>query len=124
MHVIRWPPHISGGHISHKMCSNTFCALTAPARDCAGGSGQPLSLPRPEKAQHLAYVVLYDYNRKSKQGFVYLPRIREPWGGLNCGSICRGNDIEGHWFHATGAWTSFAEPILDKASLSVGHRLE
>ena len=73
---------------------------------------------------HLAYVVLYDYNRKSKQGFVYLPRIREPLGDLNCGSICRGNDIEGHWFHATDAWTSFAEPILDKASLSVGHRLE
>ena len=23
------------------------CALEAPARDCAGGSGQPLSLPRP-----------------------------------------------------------------------------
>jgi hypothetical protein len=74
---------------------------------------------------HLAYVVLYDYDRKSKQGFVYLPRVEEPWlGNLNCGSICRGNGIEGHWFHATDAWLSFVEPILDKASLSVAHRLE
>lgn len=74
---------------------------------------------------HLAYVVLYDYNRKSKQGFVYLPRVEERWlGNLNCGSICRGNGIEGHWFHATDAWLSFVEAIIDKSALSVGHGLE
>ena len=72
---------------------------------------------------HLAYVVLYDYDRKSKQGFVYLPRVNERWlGYLNCGSICRGNGIEGHWFHATDAWLSFVEPILDKAASVVRTR--
>jgi len=71
---------------------------------------------------HLAYVVLYDYDRKSKQGFVYLPRVKEPWwGNLNGGSIYRGG-IEGHWFHATDAWLSFVEPILDKATSVVSAR--
>jgi hypothetical protein len=69
---------------------------------------------------HLAYVVLFDYDRKSKQGFVYLPRVKEPWwGNLNCGSICRGNGIEGHWFHAADAWLSFVEPILHEATSAV-----
>jgi hypothetical protein len=65
---------------------------------------------------HLAYVVLYDYDGKSKEGFVYLPRIEEPWGNLNVGSIYHGNGIEGHWFRATDAWRRFVEPILDKAT--------
>src|SRR6516165_3885836 len=49
--VICWPPHISGGHISHKMCSTTFCALAAPARVCAGGSGLT-AVPTATCAQH------------------------------------------------------------------------
>jgi hypothetical protein len=64
----------------------------------------------------LAYVVLYDYDRSTKQGFVYLPRIKEPWGNLNGGSIYHGNDIEGHWFHATKAWQDFVMPLLDRAT--------
>jgi hypothetical protein len=67
----------------------------------------------------LAYVVLYDYDRRSKQGFVYLPRSGEPWGDLNEGSIWHGSGIEGHWFHATDAWQSFLEPILAKATSDV-----
>jgi hypothetical protein len=71
---------------------------------------------RGEKTR-LAYVVLYDYDRKSKQGFVYLPRVGEPWwGNLNGRSIYRGNGVEGHWFHATNAWLIFVGPILDKAA--------
>ena len=69
---------------------------------------------------HLAYVVLYDYDANSNQGFVYLPRIKEAWGELNCGSICHG--IEGHWFHATDAWRNFVEPILDKATSAMPAR--
>ena len=68
---------------------------------------------------HLAYVVLYDYDRRSEQGFVYLPRIEEPWAELNGGSIYHGHDIEGHWFHATDAWRSFVEPILARATAAV-----
>jgi alkanesulfonate monooxygenase SsuD/methylene tetrahydromethanopterin reductase-like flavin-dependent oxidoreductase (luciferase family) len=70
---------------------------------------------------HLAYVVLYDYDRKAKRGFVYLPRIKEPWGGLNGGSIYRGNTIEGHWFHSSDAWQSFVEPILGAAASGPRH---
>jgi len=62
---------------------------------------------------HLAYVVQYDYDPKSKQGFVYLPRINESWGDLNGGSIYRGNAVNGHWFRASEAWQTFLEPILD-----------
>ncbi|HTA44872.1 MAG TPA: hypothetical protein VK789_20630 [Bryobacteraceae bacterium] len=61
----------------------------------------------------LAYVVLYEYDRQSNQGFVYLPRIKEPWGAVNGGSIHHGNGIEGHWFYATDAWQNFVAPILD-----------
>lgn len=71
---------------------------------------------------HLAYVVLYDYDRQSKHGFVYLPRITEPWGSLNGGSIYRGNAIEGHWFRANDAWQSFLGPILGKATSAVSAR--
>jgi hypothetical protein len=52
----------------------------------------------------------------SKQGFVYLPRGEPWWRNLNCGSICRGNGIEGHWLHATDAWVGFAKPILDETT--------
>jgi hypothetical protein len=68
--------------------------------------------------------VLYDYDRKAKRGFVYLPRIKEPWGDLNCGSIYHGKHIEGHWFHATDTWTGFVEPIIDKAAPTVGRSVE
>jgi hypothetical protein len=60
--------------------------------------------------------VLYDYDRKSKQGFAYLPRSKNRGGGnLNAGSLYRGG-IEGHWFYATDAWLSFVERIIDKAT--------
>ncbi len=59
----------------------------------------------------------YDYDGKSKQGFVYLPRMKEAWGDLNGGSIYHGNGIEGHWFHATDEWRRFVEPILDNATI-------
>lgn len=65
---------------------------------------------------HLAYVVMYVYDDNSKQGFVYLPSIKEPWGNLNSNLIYHGNGIEGHWFRATDAWLSFVEPILDKTT--------
>jgi len=46
--VVRWAPHIFRGHISHKMCSSTFDAVTLHVRICAGGGQQWLSLPRPK----------------------------------------------------------------------------
>jgi hypothetical protein len=80
---------------------------------CRGASDDPNCLA--EKPR-LAYVVLYDYDRATKQGFVYLPRVKEPWGDLNGGSIYHGNDVEGHWFHATKAWQDFVMPLLDRAN--------
>ena len=70
---------------------------------------------------HLAYVVLYDYDRQAKRGFVYLPRIKEPWGDVNGRSIYHGNNIEGHWFHATDVWQNFVAPVLDESATNPGH---
>lgn len=64
---------------------------------------------------HLAYVVLYDYDRKAEAGFVYLPRFKEPWGDLNTSAIYHGNHVEGHWFHASDEWQSFLKPILEES---------
>ncbi|MBV9505188.1 MAG: hypothetical protein JO323_09315 [Acidobacteriia bacterium] len=79
---------------------------------CRSVSNDPKCLA---EKPHLAYIVQYDYDRKSEQGFVYLPRVEEQWGGLNGRSIYRGG-IEGRWFHATDAWRGFVEPILAKAT--------
>ena len=68
----------------------------------------------------LVYVVGFDYDAASKHGFVYLPRFFEPWSELNCGSICRGHGLEGHWFRATSTWERFVAPFLERARDSGG----
>ena len=80
-----------------------YAGCLAAERNCRA------ELPR------LAYVVAYDYDPASERGFVYLPRFAEPWFDLNCGSICHGPDVEGHWFKATEAWENFVRPIIASA---------
>ena len=60
------------------------------------------------------YVLVYEYDPTSKRGFVYLPGKGEPWHDSNISTLYR-PDAEGHWFRATDAWTSFAEPLIVKA---------
>jgi len=59
----------------------------------------------------LAYVVFYEYDASSKQGFVYLPGKGEQWHDRNISTLYR-PDAEGHWFFATDGWTSFVGPLI------------
>jgi len=62
----------------------------------------------------LVYVVSYDYNPSTEQGFIYLPGKGEKWFNLNCGTICHGDAFEGNWFRATKAWENAVRPLISK----------
>ena len=61
------------------------------------------------------YVVFYVYDSGSKQGFVYLPGRGEPFYNENVNLLLRGDEYEGHWFHATPEWTKEAQALIEKA---------
>jgi len=65
------------------------------------------------KEERLIYVVFYEYDPSTEQGYVYLPKYSEEWGKLNEGTILHG--VEGHWFRASRAWESVARPLIAKA---------
>ena len=65
----------------------------------------------------LVYVVFYDYNPSAEQGYVYLPGKGDKWLNLNCGTICRGDEFEGNWFHATRAWENSVRPLIARAKV-------
>lgn len=54
--------------------------------------------------QQLAYVVFYENDPRSGQGFVYLPGHSDEQYPLNTRAIFRGHDLEGNWFRATTPW--------------------
>jgi Gram-negative bacterial TonB protein C-terminal len=60
----------------------------------------------------LAYVVLYEYNPATEEGFVYLPGGHDEFARLNTTAIYRGTGYEGHWFRATKIWDNFVRPII------------
>ena len=62
----------------------------------------------------LSYVVSYEYDPSTDQGYVYLPGKADRWYPLNTFSIFRGG-LEGYWFFATSGWTKFARPLLERA---------
>jgi hypothetical protein len=55
-------------------------------------------------SEELAYVVLYENDPSTGQGYVYLPGKADEHFGLNVRSIHRG--VEGHWLRASNAWQS------------------
>ena len=57
-----------------------------------------------------AYVVSYEYDPVSSQGYVYLPGKDDQWYPLNSTSIYRGR--EGNWFRATRAWQDAVAPLV------------
>jgi hypothetical protein len=80
--------------------------------------------PAPRDGKHycaevpvLAYVVFYEYDASSKQGFIYLPGRGDPGEleGIDSGTIWRGPGVAGHWFRATNAWADFVGPLIAKA---------
>lgn len=59
---------------------------------------------RSNSGEELAYVVLYEHDSSTGQGYVYLPGRSDEHFGLNVGSIHRG--LEGRWLRASKAWQS------------------
>ena len=60
--------------------------------------------------EQLAYVVAYEYDPGSSQGYVYLPGGGDQWYPLNSASIYRGR--EGKWYRANAAWQSVVVPLI------------
>jgi len=67
-------------------------------------------LARP--AEELVYVVLYDHDPASGRGFVYLPGRSDKYYWRNVRTILHGDNLEGHWFHATDAWHDAVNRLL------------
>ena len=55
-------------------------------------------------AEELAYVVLYENDPSTEQGYVYLPGRADEHFRLNVRTILRG--VEGQWLRANRAWQS------------------
>jgi len=81
--------------------------------------------PNPRDGKHecaevpvLAYVVFYEYDASSKQGFIYLPGRGEPGDleGIDSGTIWRGPGVAGHWFPAKSPWSDFVVPLIAQAA--------
>ena len=67
-------------------------------------SAAPLQQP----GEELAYVVLYENDPSTGQGYVYLPGRSDEHFSLNVGSIHR--RLEGNWLRASNAWqTAFTK---------------
>ena len=72
-------------------------------------------LPGERPAYELIYVVSYDYDPSMDHGYIYLPGEKDEWSKFNRG-MWHGHGFEGNWAYATGAWESFARPLIAKAS--------
>jgi len=62
--------------------------------------------------EKLAYVVFYENDPSSGQGFVYLPGNSDERYQLNTRSIFRGHGLEGNWFRATTAWQNAVATLI------------
>jgi hypothetical protein len=60
--------------------------------------------------ERLIYVVFYEYDPATEQGYIYLPSRTDEWYRLNVSTIIHG--VEGKWFHAWGAWEGVARPLI------------
>jgi hypothetical protein len=72
----------------------------------------------------LIYVVLYEYDPATEQGYVYVPGRKDEWYRLNVDTIFHG--VEGKWFHAWSVWNNVARPLLANPQVTtsnVGHPL-
>jgi hypothetical protein len=63
--------------------------------------------------ERLMYVVFYEFDASSRQGYVYLPGKSDNWYSLNVGTIF--HEVEGKWFHAWSAWDNLAGPLITEA---------
>jgi len=63
--------------------------------------------------ERLMYVVFYEFDPSTRQGYVYLPGKSEDWYSLDVSTIYHG--VEGKWFHAWSTWDELAGPLITKA---------
>ena len=68
--------------------------------------------------ERLLYVVFYEYDPATNQGYVYLPGKTDQWYQLNVSSLLRG--VEGKWFFASEEWEKVANPLITKAKETAG----
>ncbi len=68
---------------------------------------------RDQEAPRLVYVVLYDIDPSTKEGFVYLGGHALETHTLNTRSIYR-RGFEGKRFRATKAWDEFVQPVIGR----------
>jgi hypothetical protein len=66
--------------------------------------------PNQRERDRLAYVVIYEFDSTTSQGFVYLPSAADRWYPLNARSIYRG--LEGRWFRAARGWQAAVRPLI------------
>jgi hypothetical protein len=60
--------------------------------------------------ERLIYVVFWEYDPRSRQGYVYLPGKADEWYRLNVSTIFHG--VEGRWFRAWRKWDNMASPLI------------
>ena len=60
--------------------------------------------------ERLIYVVFYEYDPATEQGYIYLPGKTDEWHDLNVSTVFRG--VEGRWLRATSEWDNFARPLI------------
>lgn len=83
-----------------------------------------LGLPQYKVSFHLihpdrptSYVVFYAFDAAAGKGYVYLPGMGERYYASNVYVVGRG--FEGKWLNASGAWTDFAKPAIERAKAQV-----
>src|SRR5262245_35422404 len=69
-----------------------------------------VNFDRPPR-EEAVYVVFYEFDPSTRQGFVYLPGKGDAEFGRNVRSIIH-KDFEGHWFHPTEGWQKAIDPML------------
>jgi hypothetical protein len=79
-------------------------------REHPAGPLYKISFWTKEPKEKLVYVVFYQYDRASRQGYVYLPGRQDEWYRLNTQTIYR--FVEGNWLHARSEWDKIAIPLI------------
>jgi hypothetical protein len=66
--------------------------------------------------EELAYVVLYEPDSSTGEGYIYLPGPGDEEYLLNSEALSHGPTFEGHWLHASSAWQHVVIPLIARAA--------
>ena len=82
----------------------------------------PNGLPRYDIAFYVGssdqsvYVVSYEPDASSGQGYVYLPGKGDDVYPVNSSAMFHGHGFEGHWLRASGEWQKVVAPLIARAA--------